>query len=112
MKSPILQQLSNLPEGYEFSKGEIKHPQDEKFYAALKAEAKTKGNGKGIYTKKMEWKEVGRIHLEYTNGKDTLILSQYTVGPDEAKLKDFVYEHPYDKKEPDPNVPRLRVLVR
>ncbi|MCM3340590.1 hypothetical protein M3650_18600 [Paenibacillus sp. MER TA 81-3] len=53
-----------------------------------------KKSGKAVYTKKFDWKEVGDIRLEYTNGEDTLILNQYTADAEFAKLKGFSYETP------------------
>ncbi|TVX87067.1 M56 family metallopeptidase [Paenibacillus agilis] len=104
LESSTLQQPVNLPEGFEFSRGEIRIPL--KFFDDLRAEGKK--SGKPVYTKRFEWKETA-IQLMYTNGKDELILNQYTAGPDYQKLKGFEYEQPYDKrtrKEPDPNIPK------
>ncbi|WP_028594000.1 M56 family metallopeptidase [Paenibacillus assamensis] len=104
LESSTIQQPANLPEGFEFSRGEIRIPL--KFYDDLRAEGKK--SGKPVYSKKFEWKETA-IQLAYTNGKDELILNQYTAGPEYQKLKGFEYEQPYDKrtrKEPDSNIPK------
>ncbi|MBD8499167.1 M56 family metallopeptidase [Paenibacillus arenosi] len=104
LESSTIQQPANLPEGFEFTRGEIRIPL--KFYDDLRAEGKK--SGKPVFTKKFEWKETA-IQLAYTNGKDELILNQYTAGAEYLKLKGFEYEQPYDKrtrKEPDSNIPK------
>ncbi|MBD8499166.1 hypothetical protein IFO66_12700 [Paenibacillus sp. CAU 1523] len=106
-KNPVLQQPSNLPEGYKFVSARIEIPFEGKFFDDLLEEAKK--SGEIVYTKKMDWTEVGRVHLTYTNGKDELTINQYTASGNYLKLKGFVYEHPYDKKRkkgPDPNTPK------
>ncbi|TVX87068.1 hypothetical protein [Paenibacillus agilis] len=104
---PVLQQPSNMPEGYKLVSARIEIPFEGKFFDDLLEEGKK--SGKAVYIKKMDWKEVGRVHLTYTNGKDEISIDQYTAGPDYLKLKGFVFEHPYDKKRkkgPDPNTPK------
>ncbi|WP_268629127.1 M56 family metallopeptidase [Paenibacillus alvei] len=105
LNGPILQQPSNLPEGYTFSKAVIENPIanikseiEKKFFDELRAEGKK--SGKPVYTKKLDWKEPGRIRLEYTNGKDTLIFNQYTADEEFSKLKGFSYETPPTTGQP------------
>ncbi|GAV14249.1 MULTISPECIES: hypothetical protein [Paenibacillus] len=99
LNGTILQQPSNLPEGYTFSKAAIENPianikseVEKKFFDDLRAEGRR--SGKPVYTKKLDWKEPGAIRLEYTNGKDTLTFNQYTADEEFSKLKGFSYETP------------------
>ncbi|NEZ39990.1 hypothetical protein [Paenibacillus alvei] len=105
LNGPILQQPSNLPEGYTFSKAVIENPRanvkseiEKKFFDELRAEGKK--SGKPVYTKRLDWKEPGGIRLEYTNGKDTLIFNQYTADEEFSKLKGFSYETPPTTGQP------------
>jgi bla regulator protein blaR1 len=52
-------------------------------------QAEGKKSGKPIFTKKMNWKEADDIRLEYTNGKDTLAITKYTVDADGSKNNGF-----------------------
>jgi bla regulator protein BlaR1 len=94
LNGSILQQPANLPEGYQFSKATIKGPLEGEFYVDLRAEGKD--SGKLVYTKKFDWNEAGLILLDYTNGKDTLTLSQYKMSDYErtlmARIEGFEYE--------------------
>lgn len=81
LNGSILQQPANLPEGYRFSKATIKGPLGGEFYDDLRAEGKK--SGELVYTKKFDWNEAGLILLEYTNGKETLMLSQYKISDGE-----------------------------
>ncbi|OPA73642.1 peptidase M56 [Paenibacillus selenitireducens] len=87
LEGAIMQQPSNLPEGYTFSKAIIEGPTEGKFIDDLRAEGKK--SGKPIYMKKMDWKEAATIRLKYTNGKDTLTFSKYTVDSEGSKEKGF-----------------------
>jgi bla regulator protein BlaR1 len=82
-----MQQPSNLPEGYTFSKAIIEGPTEGKFIDVLRAEGKK--SGKPIYTKKIDWNEAATIRLKYTNGEDTLTFSKYTVDSEGSKKKGF-----------------------
>ncbi|MFU1794657.1 hypothetical protein ACM1RC_12400 [Paenibacillus azoreducens] len=94
LKSSILQQPSNLPGGYKFSKAFIESPYQGKFFDDLIAEGVK--SGKDFYTKKYDWKEPGRVELRYTDGKDELIINQYTADEEFAKLKGTEFS-----KQPD-----------
>ncbi|MCG7407093.1 hypothetical protein MH117_06665 [Paenibacillus sp. ACRRX] len=87
LKGSILQQPSNLPEGYTFSKAIIEGPTGGKFIEALRAEGQK--SGKPIFTKKLDWKEAATISLKYTNGTDTLTFSKYTVDAKGSKKKGY-----------------------
>ncbi|WP_339264888.1 M56 family metallopeptidase [Paenibacillus sp. FSL R5-0470] len=87
LKGAVLQEPSNLPEGYTFSKARIGGPLGGKFIDDLRAEGKK--SGKPVFTKKMDWKEADDIRLEYTNGKDTLAITKYTVDADGTKNNGF-----------------------
>ncbi|OPA73640.1 hypothetical protein BVG16_27950 [Paenibacillus selenitireducens] len=87
LKGSIMQQPSNLPEGYTFSKAIIEGPTEGKFLDVLRAEGKK--SGKPVYTKKIDWKEAATIRLKYTNGEDTLTFSKYTVDSEGSKKKGF-----------------------
>ncbi|MCR8842447.1 M56 family metallopeptidase [Paenibacillus sp. SC116] len=87
LEGAILQQPSNLPKGFTFSKARIEGPTEGKFVEEVRAEGKK--SGKPIYVKKIDWKEAAAIRLEYTNGKETIALSKYTFGPDDVKKKGF-----------------------
>ena len=87
LEGSILKQPANLPEGYKFSKARIEGPTEGKFLDEIRAEGKE--NGKPIYAKKIDWKEAATIRLEYTNGKDTLAISKYTLDPEGSKKKGF-----------------------
>ncbi|MDR0271180.1 hypothetical protein [Paenibacillus sp.] len=89
LKAPILQQPPNLPSGYKFSKAFIESPYQGKFFDDLIAEGVK--SGKDFYTKKYDWKEAGKIELEYTDGKDELIINQYMADKEFAKLKGTEY---------------------
>ncbi|WP_245237922.1 hypothetical protein [Paenibacillus etheri] len=52
-------------------------------------QAEGKKSGKPVFTKKMNWKEADDIRLEYTNGKDTLAITKYTVDADGSKNNGF-----------------------
>ncbi|MFU1794656.1 hypothetical protein ACM1RC_12395 [Paenibacillus azoreducens] len=94
LQGPILQQPANLPEGYKFLKARIESPTEGKFFDELRAEGKK--SGKPVYTKKLDWKEPGRVELRYTDGKDELIINQYTADDEFAKLKGTEFS-----KQPD-----------
>ncbi|WP_245583554.1 M56 family metallopeptidase [Paenibacillus assamensis] len=87
LEGSILQQPSNLPEGFTFSKARIEGPTEGKFVEEVRAEGKK--SGKPIYVKKIDWTEAATIRLEYTNGKDTIAISKYTMGVDAGKKKGF-----------------------
>jgi len=87
LKGAILQEPSNLPEGYTFSKARIGGPFGGKFIDDLRAEGKK--SGKPIYTKKMNWNEAEDIRLEYTNGEDTMAFMKYTIETKERKNKGY-----------------------
>lgn len=87
LEGSILKQPANLPEGYKFSKARIEGPTEGKFLDEVRAEGKE--SGKPIYAKKIDWKEAATIRLEYTNGKDTLAISKYTLDPEGSKKKGF-----------------------
>ncbi|OIB01527.1 peptidase M56 [Paenibacillus sp. LC231] len=87
LEGSILKRPANLPEGYKFSKARIEGPTEGKFLDEVRAEGKE--SGKPIYAKKIDWKEAATIRLEYTNGKDTLAISKYTLDPEGSKKKGF-----------------------
>ncbi|MFD0617473.1 M56 family metallopeptidase [Paenibacillus sp. GCM10027629] len=87
LEGSIMQQPSNLPTGYTFTKAIIEGPTEGKFIDDLRNEGKK--SGKPVYTKKLDWKEAATIRLKYTNGEDTLTLSKYTVDKDGSKDKGF-----------------------
>ncbi|MFU1794659.1 M56 family metallopeptidase [Paenibacillus azoreducens] len=85
LQGPILQQPDTLPEGYLFSHARIESPTEGEFFEELRAEGRK--SDKPVYTKKLDWKEPGRVELRYTDGKDELIINQYTADEEFAKLK-------------------------
>ncbi|MGG4340792.1 M56 family metallopeptidase [Paenibacillus lautus] len=87
LEGSILKQPANLPEGYKFSKARIEGPTEGKFLDEVKAEGKK--SGKPIYAKKIDWKEAATVRLEYTNGKNTLAISKYTLDSEGSKKKGF-----------------------
>ena len=87
LKGSILQQPANLPKGYKFLSAVIESPTKGKFVDEVRAEGKK--SGKPIYMKKIDWKEAATIRLKYTNGKDTLGFSKYTVDSEGSKKKGF-----------------------
>ncbi|OXL83865.1 peptidase M56 [Paenibacillus sp. SSG-1] len=87
LEGSILKQPANLPEGYKFSKARIEGPTEGKFLDEVRAEGKK--SGKPVYAKKIDWKEAATIRLEYTNGKDTLAISKYTLDSEGSKKKGF-----------------------
>ncbi|WP_098744692.1 hypothetical protein [Paenibacillus sp. EZ-K15] len=87
LKGSILKQPANLPEGYKFSKARIEGPTEGKFLDEVRAEGKE--SGKPIYAKKIDWKEAATIRLEYTNGKDTLAISKFTLDSEGSMKKGF-----------------------
>ncbi|KOP66716.1 peptidase M56 [Bacillus sp. FJAT-18019] len=87
LEGSILKQPANLPEGYKFSKARIEGPTEGKFLNEVRAEGKK--SGKPVYAKKIDWKEAATIRLEYTNGKDTLAISKYTLDSEGSKKKGF-----------------------
>ncbi|MBE9918223.1 M56 family metallopeptidase [Paenibacillus donghaensis] len=87
LEGSILKQPANLPEGYKFSKARIEGPTEGKFVDEVRAEGKK--SGKPIYAKKIDWKEAATIRLEYTNGKNTLALSKYTLDSEGSKKQGF-----------------------
>jgi bla regulator protein BlaR1 len=87
LKGSILKQPANLPKGYKFLSAVIEGPIEGKFVDEVRAEGKE--SGKPIYVKKIDWKEAATIRLKYTNGKDTLGFSKYTVDSEENKKKGF-----------------------
>ncbi|WP_208916124.1 M56 family metallopeptidase [Paenibacillus uliginis] len=87
LEGSILEHPSNLPEGYKFSKARIEGPTEGKFIDEVRAEGKK--SGKPIYVKKIDWKEAATIRLEYTNGKDILAISKYTLDSEGSKKKGF-----------------------
>ncbi|KKO55369.1 hypothetical protein [Paenibacillus sp. DMB20] len=87
LKGSILQQPANLPKGYKFLSAVIEAPTKGKFVDEVRAEGKK--SGKPIYMKKIDWKEAATIRLKYTNGKDTLGFSKYTVDSEGSKKKGF-----------------------
>ncbi|WP_339273300.1 DUF4367 domain-containing protein [Paenibacillus sp. FSL W8-0187] len=71
LKGPTIKKPDDLPEGYQFVKGNIQPPivaNKDKYEKEVKSEAK----GKAAYFKKIEWKEIGEINLEFANGKDNI----------------------------------------
>ncbi|MFU1797417.1 DUF4367 domain-containing protein [Paenibacillus azoreducens] len=73
LQGPVLQKPEGLPEGYKFVKGNIQPPIAKnlaEYQREVKAEAEAQG--KGVYYKKLDWKEMGEINLEFANGKDNL----------------------------------------
>ncbi|BFH62880.1 M56 family metallopeptidase [Paenibacillus azoreducens] len=87
LEGSILKQPANLPEGYKFSKARIEGPTEGKFVDEVRAEGKK--SGKPIYAKKIDWKEAATIRLEYTNGKNTLAISKYTLDAEGSKKQGF-----------------------
>lgn len=87
LKGSILKQPANLPKGYKFLTAVIEGPIEGKFVDEVRAEGKK--SGKPIYVKKIDWKEAATIRLKYTNGKDTLGFSKYTVDSEGNKKKGF-----------------------
>jgi len=87
LKGVVLQEPSNLPEDYTFSKSRIGGPMGGKFVDDLRAEGKK--SGKPIFMKKMDWNESGDMRLEYTNGEDTLAITKYTVDAKDRKKKGY-----------------------
>jgi len=87
LKGAILQEPSNLPKGYTFSKARVGGPVGGKFVDDLRAEGKK--SGKPIYMKKMNWNEAEDIRLEYTNGDDTLAFNKYTVDTKDKNNKGY-----------------------
>lgn len=83
----ILKRPANLPEGYKFSKARIEGPTEGRFLDEVRAEGKE--SGKPIYAKKINWKEAATIRLEYTNGKDTLVISKFMLDSEGSKKKGF-----------------------
>lgn len=78
LKGTVLVEPTNLPEGYSFTKAEIRCPYSPQFKNDLRAEAKKKGAA--VLSKKYEWTEAGRIVLNYMNGEDTLLLEYIALG--------------------------------
>lgn len=73
LQGPVLQKPEGLPEGYKFVKGNIQPPiakNRAEYQKEVKAEAEAQG--KGVYYKKFDWKEIGEINLTFANGKDNL----------------------------------------
>ncbi|MGG4106062.1 DUF4367 domain-containing protein [Paenibacillus lautus] len=73
LQGPVLQEPEGLPEGYNFVKGNIQPPiakNRAEYQKEVKAEAEAQG--KGVYYKKFDWKEMGEINLNFANGKDNL----------------------------------------
>ncbi|MGG4340790.1 hypothetical protein [Paenibacillus lautus] len=87
LKGSILAQPTNLPKGYKFSKARIEGPTKGKIIDEVRVEGKK--SGKPIYVKKIDWKEAATIRLEYTNGKDTLAISKFTLDSEGSKKKGF-----------------------
>lgn len=87
LEGSILKRPANLPEGYKFSKARIEGPTEGKFLDEVRAEGKE--SGKPIYAKKIDWKEAATIRLEYTNGKDTLVISKFMLDSEGSKKKGF-----------------------
>ncbi|WP_339221797.1 M56 family metallopeptidase [Paenibacillus sp. FSL W7-1332] len=87
LEGSILKRPANLPEGFKFSKARIEGPTEGKFLDEVRAEGKE--SGKPIYAKKIDWKEAATIRLEYTNGKDTLAISKFTLDSEGSKKKGF-----------------------
>ncbi|MGE7828736.1 hypothetical protein [Paenibacillus sp. NPDC093718] len=87
LKGSILKQPANLPKEYKFLTAVIEGPIEGKFVDEVRAEGKK--SGKPIYVKKIDWKEAATIRLKYTNGKDTLGFSKYTVDSKGSKKKGF-----------------------
>jgi len=78
LKGTVLVEPTNLPEGYSFTKAEIRCPYSLQFKNDLRAEAKKKGAA--VLSKKYEWTEAGQIVLKYMNGEDTLLLEYIALG--------------------------------
>lgn len=87
LEGSILKRPANLPEEYKFSKARIEGPTEGKFLDEVRAEGKE--SGKPIYAKKIDWKEAATIRLEYTNGKDTLVISKFMLDSEGSKKKGF-----------------------
>ncbi|WP_339295626.1 M56 family metallopeptidase [Paenibacillus sp. FSL W7-1279] len=87
LEGSILKRPANLPEGFKFSKARIEGPTEGKFLDEVRAEGKE--SGKPIYAKKIDWKEAATIRLEYTNGKDTLVISKFMLDSEGSKKKGF-----------------------
>ena len=87
LEGSILKRPANLPEGYKFSKARIEGPIEGKLLDEVRAEGKK--SGKPVYAKKIDWKEAATIRLEYTNGKDTLAISKYTLDSEGSKKNGF-----------------------
>ncbi|WP_052759550.1 DUF4367 domain-containing protein [Paenibacillus sp. DMB20] len=106
LKGPTLIKPEGLPEGYKFVKGNIQPPtvaNKDKYEKEVKAEAK----GKAAHFKKIEWKEIGEINLEFANGKDNLRMQvSYKINKDKPN-SEYRYYTPEDydaetvKKFPD-----------
>ena len=69
LKGPTLTKPESLPDGYKFVKGNIQPPVM-KYQKEVKAEAAAQG--KGVHYKKIDWKEMGEINLQFANGKDNV----------------------------------------
>ncbi|MBX4150767.1 M56 family metallopeptidase [Paenibacillus lautus] len=87
LEGSILKRPANLPEGFKFSKARIEGPTEGKFLDEVRAEGKE--SGKPIYAKKIDSKEAATIRLEYTNGKDTLVISKFMLDSEGSKKKGF-----------------------
>ncbi|MDR0267309.1 hypothetical protein [Paenibacillus sp.] len=73
LQGPVLQKPEGLSEGYKFVKGNIQPPiatNRAEYQKEVKAEAEAQG--KGVYYKKFDWKEMGEVNLAFANGKDNL----------------------------------------
>lgn len=73
LKGPTLTKPEALPEGYKFVKGNIQPPLM-KYLTLYQKEVKAEAaaQGKGVHYKKIDWKEMGEINLQFANGKDNV----------------------------------------
>ncbi|MDG0872555.1 hypothetical protein L5D93_08625 [Paenibacillus thiaminolyticus] len=84
LTTPLLIKPDGLPEGYVFSKAEVKQPMlpnGQKYREKLKSEAK----GRLFHSKRLSWTEAGEVKLEFKKEKDVIRL-EYDVFGDIAEL--------------------------
>ncbi|TVX93436.1 hypothetical protein [Paenibacillus agilis] len=91
LKDIVLQQPADLPEGYNFTHGEIWGPYSTELSAELKAEAKKLG--KQIHWKKVNWTRANSIELEYKSEEHYIKFRYILEDKKDAKAsKGFTYE--------------------
>ncbi|MBD8499687.1 hypothetical protein [Paenibacillus arenosi] len=91
LKDTVLQEPADLPEGYNFTYGEISGPYSTELSADLKAEAKKLG--KQIHWKKVNWTRATSIRLEYKSGEHDIKFGYSLLDKKDAKApRGFTYE--------------------